>query len=194
VTHEVDPDASILTFTWYMKAFADRIGGGLRRLSLPARTSHAFAAWFGCACPPALANLPRMAWFLFKTEPTTYSFSDLVREQRAVWDGVTNPVALKHLRQAKKGDVVVIYHTGDEKSAVGLAEAVSDAYPDPKAGDPKRVVVDLAPREPLPRPVPLAAIRADATLSGTDLVRIPRLSVVPLSEPQFQQVLKLARG
>ena len=84
-----------------------------------------------------------MARFLVKTEPSTYSFADLTRDKRTVWDGVSNPVALKHLAMIRKGDTVVVYHTGDEKQAVGLAVAASDAYPDPKLGDSKRPVVDL---------------------------------------------------
>lgn len=133
-----------------------------------------------------------MANFLFKTEPTTYSWDDLVRDRRATWDGVANPKALINLRAVQPGDRVLIYHSGKEKSAVGLARAASAAYPDPKLGDPKRVVVDIEPDAPLAAPVPLAAFRADALLKGTDLVRIPRLSVVQLDAAQFSQVLKLA--
>ena len=80
-----------------------------------------------------------MARFLFKTEPSSYSFADLERERRAVWDGVSNPLALRHLATMRKGDSVVIYHTGDEKQAVGLAVATSDPHPDPKLKDPKRL-------------------------------------------------------
>ena len=94
-----------------------------------------------------------MARFLVKTEPSTYSFADLVRDQRTVWDGVSNPVACKHLATIQKGDTVIVYHTGDEKQAVGLAVAASDAYPDPKLGNPKRPVVDLKPERPLEKPV-----------------------------------------
>ena len=133
-----------------------------------------------------------MARFLVKTEPSSYSFADLRRDKRAVWDGVANPVALKHLATIRKGDTVVVYHTGDEKQAVGLALAASDAYPDPKLKDPKRPVVDLTPDEPLPQPVPLAQVKADAVLGTSDLARLPRLSVMPLSEAQFKRLLKLA--
>src|SRR5213594_4364923 len=97
-----------------------------------------------------------MVRFLVKTEPSTYSFADLQRDRRTVWDGVSNPVALKHLATLRKGDTVVVYHTGAEKQAVGLAVAVSDAYPDPKSKDPRRLVVDLEAKRPLPRPVTLA--------------------------------------
>ncbi|HKQ57214.1 MAG TPA: EVE domain-containing protein [Candidatus Eisenbacteria bacterium] len=133
-----------------------------------------------------------MARFLVKTEPSTYSFANLQRDKRTVWDGVANPVALKHLATIKRGDTVVIYHTGDEKQAVGLATAASDAYPDPKAGNPKVVVVDLAADKALPTPVTLAQVKADAVLKGNDLARLPRLSVIPFTEPQFQRLLKLA--
>lgn len=135
-----------------------------------------------------------MARFLVKTEPSTYSFANLQRDKKTVWDGVANPVALKHLATIRKGDTVVVYHTGDEKQAVGLAVATSDAYPDPKAGNPKVVVVDLAPERPLAKPVTLAQVKADAVLQQNDLARLPRLSVIPFSEAQFQRLLKLAGG
>jgi predicted RNA-binding protein with PUA-like domain len=133
-----------------------------------------------------------MARFLVKTEPSTYSFADLQRDKRTVWDGVSNPVALKHLATIRKGDTVVVYHTGDEKQAVGLAVAASDAYADPKLEDPKRWVVDLAVDRPLPKPVTLAQVKADTVLKATDLARLPRLSVIPFSEAQFKQLLRLA--
>jgi len=133
-----------------------------------------------------------MAAFLVKTEPTTYSFADLIREQRAVWDGVSNPVALRHLASIRKGDTVIVYHTGDEKQAVGLALAISDPYPDPKLGDAKRLVIDLEPERPLPRPVTLAQVKADPVLKATELARLPRLSVMPFTAPQYQKLLRLA--
>jgi predicted RNA-binding protein with PUA-like domain len=133
-----------------------------------------------------------MAAFLVKTEPSTFSFADLVRDRRAVWDGVSNPAALKHLATIRKGDTVVVYHTGNEKSAVGLARAVSDPYPDPKLSDPKRLVVDLEAGKPLPKPVSLAQVKADAVLRGNDLARLPRLSVIPFTEAQFARLMKLA--
>lgn len=133
-----------------------------------------------------------MARFLVKTEPSTYSFADLQRDKRTVWDGVSNPVALKHLVTIRKGDTVVVYHTGDEKQAVGLAVAASDAYPDPKLKDPKRPVVDLAADKLLPKPVSLAQVKADAMLKTSDLARLPRLSVMPLSEAQFKRLLQMA--
>lgn len=133
-----------------------------------------------------------MARFLVKTEPSTYSFADLQRDRRSVWDGVSNPVALKHLATIRKGDTVMVYHTGAEKQVVGLAQAASDPYPDPKLKDPKRPVVDLEAGKPLPKPVTLAQVKADAVLKGNDLARLPRLSVIPFTEAQFQRLLELA--
>ncbi len=133
-----------------------------------------------------------MACFLVKTEPSSYSFADLQRDGRTVWDGVSNPVALKHLATIRRGDTVVVYHTGDEKQAVGLAVAASDAYPDPKLKDPRRPVVDLAADRPFPKPVTLAQVKADSVLEGTPLARQPRLSVMPLSEAQFERLRRLA--
>jgi predicted RNA-binding protein with PUA-like domain len=133
-----------------------------------------------------------MARFLVKTEPSTYSFADLQRDRRTVWDGVSNPVALKHLATIRKGDTVIVYHTGDEKQAVGLAVAVSDAYADPKLKNPKRVVVDLSAERALAEPVTLAEVKADAVLKSTELARLPRLSVMPFTEAQFQRLMKLS--
>jgi len=129
-------------------------------------------------------------WIL-KTEPSAYSFSRLESEGRAVWDGVTNPLALKHLREMAVGDDVLIYHTGDEKAAVGLARVVRAAYPDPKAGDPRLVVVDLEAGHPLPKPVPLAAVKADPAFADLALVRMGRLSVVPVPAAQWKRLLAM---
>ena len=131
-----------------------------------------------------------MAIFLFKTEPSTYSFDDLVRDKTTVWDGVANAVALKYLRTIKKGDTIVIYHTGDEKQVVGLATADSDPFPDPKLDDPKRVVVRLKAGRAFPFPVPLSTFRTDAVLKTTELVRLPRLSVMPLTEAHHERLLE----
>ncbi len=127
--------------------------------------------------------------WLLKTEPSTYSWDDLVREKTAVWDGVSNPVALKNLAAMRPGDDAVIYHTGDEKAVVGLARVTKAAYPDPKAKDPKLLVVELAPVKPLSRRVTLAEIKADQQFKESALVRQGRLSVVPLSEAQFARFM-----
>ena len=131
--------------------------------------------------------------WLLKTEPSAYSFADLQRDQRTVWDGVKNPMALKHLAQVQEGDRLLVYHTGGEKAVVGVATALSAAYPDPKKQDPKLVVIDLAPLSALPRPVSLAEIKADPRFKGWDLVRLPRLSVMPVSAEQWAEIERLAK-
>jgi len=133
-----------------------------------------------------------MAGWLFKTEPSTYSFADLEREGKAVWDGVGNPVALKNLRACKKGDTVIIYHTGEEKALIGLAEVTREAYPDPKQKNEKLVVVELKPGKRLKRPVTLAEVKARKEFAEFVLVRQPRLSVMPVSDAQWSALLKLA--
>jgi len=135
-----------------------------------------------------------VACFLFKTEPTEYSYADLVRDKRAVWNGIANALALKYLRQVHKGDTVVIYHSGGEKRAVGLAVAASDSYADPGLKDPKRVVVDLRPDRALKAPVPLGTFKTDTVLRTVELVRISRLSVMPLSPAQLRRLLQLGEG
>jgi len=129
--------------------------------------------------------------WLLKTEPSTYSFADLERDGSAVWDGVSNPVALKHLRLMKRGDLAFIYHTGDEKQIIGIAAVTSNAYPDPKEDDARLVVVDLKPRERLPRPVALAEVKTCAEFRDFELVRIGRLSVMPVSESHWRKLLQM---
>lgn len=126
--------------------------------------------------------------WLLKTEPSEYGYDDLERAGRAVWDGVRNPVALRHLGAMKRGERAIVYHTGAEKAAVGLAEIVREAYPDPKAKDPRRIVVELAPRGRLKRAVTLAEIKALPVFKDSPLVRQGRLSVVPLSPVQWQAI------
>lgn len=128
-------------------------------------------------------------WVL-KTEPSEYGFPDLVRERRTRWEGVSNPVALKHLRSMLEGDAALIYHTGNEKALVGRARIASAPYPDPS--DPKLVVVDVEAGQPLPRAVPLAAIKADPAFAELGLVRVPRLSVVPVEPDQWKRLLAMA--
>jgi predicted RNA-binding protein with PUA-like domain len=126
----------------------------------------------------------RPAMWLLKTEAGTYGYDDLERDGGTRWDGVTNPVALRNLRAMKTGDRVVVYHTGDEKAAVGLAEVTREGYPDPKNG--RLVVVDIAPRGRLERPVTLAAMKAAPAFADSPLVRQGRLSVVPLTAEQMR--------
>lgn len=130
--------------------------------------------------------------WLFKTEPSAYSFQQLEKDKRTVWDGVKNNLALKHLSGIKKGDEILIYHTGDEKAAVGIARALSGAYPDRQKKDPKLLVVEIEPVKPLPHPVPLAEMKASAKLVKFDLLRLPRLSVMPVSEEQWKFIERMA--
>jgi predicted RNA-binding protein with PUA-like domain len=134
-----------------------------------------------------------MANWLLKIEPSCFSWHDLVKQKNATWDGVANATALIHIRNMKKGDTAIIYHTGDERRAVGLAQITSNPYPDPKENDPRLVVVDLKPKSPLPHPVPLDIIKADKAFQGWDLLRISRLSVVPTSDKMFQRLLDLGQ-
>jgi predicted RNA-binding protein with PUA-like domain len=134
-----------------------------------------------------------MRWLL-KTEPSTYSFDDLVKEKAAVWDGISNAAALKHLREMKVGDDLLIYHTGDEKAVVGTAKVSKAAYPDPKEKDEKLVVIGIKAGKALPQPVTLAQIKSDKRFAGWDLVRMSRLSVVPTSDEQWAAVMALAGG
>lgn len=133
-----------------------------------------------------------MARWLLKTEPSCYAWTDLLRDKKTAWEGVSNAVALKHIRSMKKGDQAVIYHTGGERSAIGIAEVVSDPYPDPKEQDERLVVVDLEPGKPLPRPVSLDDFRADPAFAGWDLLRIGRLSVVPVPDAMWKRMIELA--
>ncbi|MGA8270894.1 MAG: EVE domain-containing protein [Candidatus Sulfotelmatobacter sp.] len=119
--------------------------------------------------------------YLLKTEPNVYSFADLQRDHTTIWDGVTNPVALKNLRGMKPGETLVIYHTADEKSAVGTATVVSV---DPS--DPKNPQIKIKVGKPLPKPVSLAEMKANRLFADSPLVRQGRLSVVPLSEAQLK--------
>lgn len=127
--------------------------------------------------------------WLFKTEPHEFSYDELEREKKAVWDGVSNSLALKNLREVRLGDDVLIYHSGNERAIVGLAEAVSDPYPDPKQNDEKLVVINLKPKRRLERPASLEAIKNRAELKEFDLVRLPRLSVMPIKE-EYWDVLQ----
>ena len=134
-----------------------------------------------------------MAKWLFKTEPDDYSYADLERDGRTVWDGVTNTWALKNLREVKKGDQALIYHTGKERAVAGVAKVVSEPYPDPEADDPKLVVVDVEPAGAWSQPVTLAAIKADSAFSDFVLVRFSRLSVMPVPTRIWQRLEKMSR-
>lgn len=135
-----------------------------------------------------------MAYWLLKTEPDCYNWDDLKRDKKTVWDGVANALALKHIRSMKKGDQAVIYHTGKERAAVGLATIVSEPYPDPKEDDGKPAVVDIRIDKPLDQPVTLSDFKADPAFEGFDLIRISRLSVVPVPPKMWKRMLQLAGG
>jgi len=134
-----------------------------------------------------------MTW-LFKEEPSHYGFEQLERDGRTTWSGVKNPLAQKHLRGVRKGDRVLYYHTGDEKAVVGHAVAAGDAYPDPADATRKSFVVDIVPGARLARPVKLAELKALPGLSDFALVRMPRLSVMPVSDAQLREIERLARS
>ena len=132
-----------------------------------------------------------MNW-LVKEEPTHYGWDAFVKDKKAVWSGVRNALAQKHLRAIEKGDRVFYYHTGDEKAVVGIAKALSGAYPDPEDKAGKYVAVDIAPVKRLPRPVTLAEIKADPAFKDWALVRIARLSVMPVTDAQWTRIERMA--
>jgi predicted RNA-binding protein with PUA-like domain len=133
-----------------------------------------------------------MNYWLVKTEPETYSWDDLVKEKKGVWDGVRNFQARSHMKAMKKGDIVFVYHTGDVKSIVGIAKVVTDPYPEPK--DVAWTAVDLSPDKKLKKPISLAQVKADKKLANMVLVRASRLSVQPVKEEEFKYILTLSQG
>ena len=135
-----------------------------------------------------------MAFWLFKQEPDCYSFDDLQKEGSTTWDGVTNALAQKHLRSVKKGDRVLFYHTGDEKAVVGVMQVTSDPTPAPGDETGKQMVVTVKPLRKLKAPVTLAAIKADPAFAGWELVRMSRLSVMPVSEELWKRIEAMAQG
>jgi predicted RNA-binding protein with PUA-like domain len=134
-----------------------------------------------------------MNW-LFKEEPSNYSYDDLTRDGRTSWTGVRNPVAQKHLRAVQKGDRIFFYHTGDQKSVVGIAKAADAAYPDPADKTGKLYAVDVLPVRKLKQPVTLASIKADKAFASMPLTRIPRLSVMPVTDGEWQRIEKMSGG
>ncbi len=131
-----------------------------------------------------------MAYWLLKTEPSTYSWEDLQKEQQTRWDGVTAPAALQHIRKMKQGDQAVIYHSGDIRAAVGLSEVITDSYVDPEGDSDKLAVVDVKAVRPLKQPVELGTIKSNPLFADSPLVRISRLSVVPLTPEQFRTLTR----
>ena len=132
-----------------------------------------------------------MNYWLVKTEPETYSWDNLVKEKTGVWDGVRNFQARSNLKAMKKGDTVLVYHTGEEKAIVGIAKVAGDPYPEPK--DAAWVAVDLSPDKKLKKSITLAQVKADKKLSDMVLVRASRLSVQPVKEDEFKYILGLSQ-
>jgi predicted RNA-binding protein with PUA-like domain len=133
-----------------------------------------------------------MNYWLVKTEPDTFSWDDLVRDKKAVWDGVRNFQARSHLKKMQKGDQVFVYHTGDEKAVIGIATVSKEGYPEP--ADKDWIAVDLTPGRKLKNPVTLAQIKADKRLSDMVLVRAARLSVQPVTQDEFEYIVALSGG
>ena len=133
-----------------------------------------------------------MNW-LFKEEPSHYGFDALTNDGRTSWTGVRNPLAQKHLRSVKKGDRIFFYHTGDEKAVVGICRAAGAAYPDPADASGKLYAVDVEPVRKLKNPVTLAAIKADRRFSDLPLTRMPRLSVMPVSDDHWDAIVKMSQ-
>ena len=133
-----------------------------------------------------------MNW-LFKEEPTHYSYDDLVRDGKTSWTGVRNPVAQKHLRSVQKGDRIFFYHTGDEKAVIGVAKAAGNAYADPADKAGKLYAVDVAPVRKLKQPVTLASVKADKYFASFPLTRVPRLSVMPVSDEEWDRIEAMSR-
>ena len=132
-----------------------------------------------------------MNW-LFKEEPSNYSYDDLARDGKTSWTGVRNPVAQKHLRSVVKGDKIFFYHTGDEKSVVGICRAAGNAYPDPADKTGKLYAVDVEPVKKLKNPVTLAAIKGDKFFASFPLTRVPRLSVMPVPDEEWERIVKMS--
>jgi predicted RNA-binding protein with PUA-like domain len=133
-----------------------------------------------------------MSNWLFKEEPTHYSYDDLVRDGRTSWTGVRNALAQKHLRSVKKGDRIFFYHTGDEKAIVGIAKAADAAYPDPADKSGKLYAVDVVPVKKLKSAVTLASVKADKAFADFPLTRMPRLSVMPVPDETWERILEMA--
>ena len=129
-----------------------------------------------------------------KEEPDHYGYDQLERDRKTIWAGVRNPLAQKHLRTIRKGDRIFYYHTGKEKAVVAIARALGDAYPDPADSAGKSYVVDVAPEKRLARPVTLAAIKADRAFASFALVRMSRLSVMPVSDAEWTRIVDMSKA
>jgi predicted RNA-binding protein with PUA-like domain len=140
-----------------------------------------------------VAKKPVSGW-LFKEEPDCYSFADLERDGSTSWGGVTNNLARQNLRKVQRGDSVLFYHTGKEKAVVGEMRVVEGPSRDPASDDPKAVLVKVEVRKRWRQPVSLATIKADPSFAGWDLIRLPRLSVVPVSAAQWQRLEEISEA
>lgn len=132
-----------------------------------------------------------MNYWLLKTEPSEFSYANLEEKKKTIWDGITNPLALKYIKSMRRGDLAFIYHTGDEKQIVGIAAIVSGPYPDPRDDTGRLSVVDLVPGQKLKKPVALASIKTRKEFADWELVKIGRLSVVPVDETRWKLLRKL---
>ncbi len=133
-----------------------------------------------------------MAYWLVKADPSDYGWEHLVRDRGTRWDGVANNLALKHIRAVRKGDEVLVYHSGSQKAVVGVARVTRAPYADPERDDERLVVFDLAAKRALPQPVTLAQIKAQAAFRDFPLVRMPRLSVMPVPATLWKRILEMA--
>jgi len=131
-------------------------------------------------------------YWLIKEEPTKYSYDNLVDDKKTIWDGVGNNLALKNIRNISKGDEAIFYHTGKEKSAIGIVKVIKNPYSDPKKDDKRFVVFDIKPVRKLNRPVSLKEIKSNKIFNEFDLVRIPRLSVMPVTKKYWDVIIKLS--
>jgi predicted RNA-binding protein with PUA-like domain len=139
-------------------------------------------------------SIGSMNYWIVKQEPEDYSWSDFVADGKTAWTGVRNYQARNNLRAMKAGDKVLFYHSGEQKSVVGIARVDKPAYADPTAKEGDWVAVDLRPEQPLPNPVTLQTIKKDAVLKNIVLARNSRLSVSPLEQPQFARILQIAQN
>ena len=133
-------------------------------------------------------------YWILKTEPTSYSFQDLLKKKHEVWDGISNALALQYLRTAAKGDLALIYHTGKVRATVGVARVTRSAYPDPAKTDPRLAVIDIEPVRSLHRMITLDEIKKEPKLKGLELIRLPRLSFVPVSKSHWNILMKKSRA
>lgn len=134
-----------------------------------------------------------MNYWLLKQEPTVYNFDKLEKEKKTVWDGVKNNLALKHMRNVKKGDKAIFYHTGDEKQAVGIVDIITDPYPNPKESDKRFIVFDVLVSDRLVRPVTLGEIKSDSKFKDWELVKNSRLSAMPVPKALWDEIMKKSK-